>query len=130
MDLIMSIILAVMIFFVQVSAGLSIFQSMLMASTLLPMCLLLHPKKYEYGQNILAGPCRNLIKEMDKFMDFYEEMIKREKASDIFLSIGDKEMEKQLNKTLVTERAPSKETVGLPIIPPDCPKSLASVKNC
>ena len=28
-------------------------------------------------------------------------------------------MEKQLNKTLVTERAPSKETVGLPIIPPE-----------
>ena len=32
---------------------------------------------------------------------------------------GDKEMEKQLNKTLVTEGAPSKETVGLPIIPPE-----------
>ena len=33
---------------------------------------------------------------------------------------GDKEMEKQLNKTLVTERVPSKETVGsLPIIPPE-----------
>lgn len=35
---------------------------------------------------------------------------------------GDKEveMEKQLNKTVVTERAPSKETVGAsPIIPPE-----------